>query len=72
MSSEEDEFSMFSIYIDYQTKRKAHVLKELFLEVLPTQTYYGWMEKQGKMGGQHKFPRVLRGQARLDFIWSNR
>jgi len=53
-------------------KRKAHVLKELFLEVLPTQTYYGWMEKQGKMGGQHKFPRVLRGQARLDFIWSNR
>ncbi len=60
---------------DYQTERNAHVLKELFLEVLSTQTFYGWMEKQGKMGGQHKFPRVLRGQGLqtwLDFIGQDR
>ncbi|QQS31394.1 MAG: GH3 auxin-responsive promoter family protein [Sphingobacteriales bacterium] len=48
---------------DYQTERNAGVLKEIFLEILPTKSFYQWMEKEGKMGGQHKFPRVLRGKS---------
>ena len=35
-------------------------LKEVFLEVLPTSTFYQWMKLKGKEGGQNKFPRVLK------------
>lgn len=44
---------------DYATER-LHALKNVFVTVLPTQTFYNWMEARGKMGGQHKFPRVLK------------
>lgn len=43
---------------DYKVERTA-ALKAVFVEVLPTSLFYKWMEEQGKMGGQHKFPRVL-------------
>jgi hypothetical protein len=43
---------------DYAIKR-GHVLKEPRLETVPVRLFYGWMERQGKLGGQHKFPRVL-------------
>lgn len=44
---------------DYAVERK-HALKDITVTVLPTQTFYDWMESKGKMGGQHKFPRVLK------------
>ncbi len=44
---------------DYAVERK-HALKQLELTVVPTQTFYDWMAAKGKMGGQHKFPRVLK------------
>jgi hypothetical protein len=44
---------------DYAVERK-HALKEITVTVLPTATFYKWMEAKGKMGGQHKFPRVLK------------
>jgi hypothetical protein len=44
---------------DYAVERK-HALKEITVRVLPTATFYKWMEAKGKMGGQHKFPRVLK------------
>ena len=44
---------------DYAIERK-HALKEVKLTVLPSQVFYGWMEQKGKLGGQHKFPRVLK------------
>jgi hypothetical protein len=28
--------------------------------VLPAKTFLAWMEAKGKLGGQHKFPRVLK------------
>jgi hypothetical protein len=43
---------------DYKVERKS-ALKEIFVEVLPTSVFYGWMKAKGKMGGQHKFPRVM-------------
>ncbi|MPR36417.1 GH3 family domain-containing protein [Salmonirosea aquatica] len=44
---------------DYAVERK-HALKDIFITVLPNEAFYGWMESKGKMGGQHKFPRVMK------------
>jgi hypothetical protein len=44
---------------DYAVERR-HALRHLELTVVPTGTFYKWMEAKGKMGGQHKFPRVLK------------
>lgn len=46
---------------DYEVERK-HALKEVLVEVLPEKTFTEFMEAKGKMGGQHKFPRVLKGK----------
>ncbi|MCI5058016.1 MAG: GH3 auxin-responsive promoter family protein [Flavobacteriales bacterium] len=45
---------------DYATERD-HVLKDLTIELLPVSTFNNWMKAKNKMGGQHKFPRVLKG-----------
>ena len=44
---------------DYKVER-SHALRELNIKVLPTSVFYDWMESQGKIGGQNKFPRVLK------------
>ncbi|MFZ4426004.1 MAG: GH3 family domain-containing protein [Saprospiraceae bacterium] len=44
---------------DYGIER-ASVLKDILVEVIPVSLFYKWHERQGKMGGQNKFPRVLR------------
>ncbi|HKB43922.1 MAG TPA: GH3 auxin-responsive promoter family protein [Chitinophagaceae bacterium] len=46
---------------DYATERDS-ALKEVFLEVLPEQTFMQFMELKGKLGSQHKFPRVMKGK----------
>ncbi|MBN2813634.1 MAG: GH3 auxin-responsive promoter family protein [Bacteroidales bacterium] len=46
---------------DYAVERKA-ALKNVLVEVLPVNAFYDWMEKKGKTGGQHKFPRVIGNQ----------
>ena len=45
---------------DYEVERK-HALKDVIVTVLPEQTFMDFMKSKGKMGGQHKFPRVLKG-----------
>lgn len=45
---------------DYAVERK-HALESIELEVLPTSFFLEWMKLKGKVGGQHKFPRVLKG-----------
>ena len=44
---------------DYAVERSA-ALKEVFVDVLPVKTFYSWMESKGKVGGQNKFPRVMK------------
>ncbi|MEM8896404.1 MAG: GH3 auxin-responsive promoter family protein, partial [Bacteroidota bacterium] len=44
---------------DYATER-AHALAEMNVKVLPPQVFFDWMKSEGKEGGQHKFPRVLK------------
>lgn len=46
---------------DYAVERKS-ALKQVIVEVLPEQAFMDFMEKKGKVGGQHKFPRVLKGK----------
>jgi hypothetical protein len=46
---------------DYATERKS-ALKDVIVEVLPEQKFMDFMETKGKLGGQHKFPRVLKGK----------
>jgi hypothetical protein len=53
---------------DYAVERKA-ALKEIFVEVLPIEVFKDWMRAKGKLGGSHKFPRVIK-KAQLE-EWQN-
>jgi hypothetical protein len=44
---------------DYRTER-LHAIRDVLVEPLPSQVFYDWMKQQGKIGGQYKFPRVLK------------
>lgn len=47
---------------DYAVERN-HALKEIQVEIIPTQYFYDWMAMKGKLGAQNKFPRVLQKEA---------
>jgi len=51
---------------DYAVERKS-ALKDIFLDVLPEEKFMGFMKAKGKIGGQHKFPRVLKGRMLEDW-----
>ncbi len=51
---------------DYEVERK-HALKEIFVDVLSENTFMDFMRLKGKVGGQHKFPRVLKGKILEDW-----
>jgi hypothetical protein len=51
---------------DYAVERKA-ALQEVLVDVLPVQTFYDYMEAKGKVGGQNKFPRVLKTTQREEW-----
>ena len=53
---------------DYAVERRS-ALKEIILDVLPEKTFMDFMASKGKVGGQHKFPRVLKGKMLED--WQN-
>jgi hypothetical protein len=44
---------------DYGIERKS-VLQSPQVQVAPVSVFYRWHEKRGKMGGQNKFPRVMK------------
>jgi hypothetical protein len=46
---------------DYGVERTS-ALKEVFVDVLREEEFMEFMRQQGKIGGQHKFPRVLKGK----------
>jgi len=51
---------------DYAVERGS-ALKEIHLEALPEKVFMDFMEHKGKVGGQHKFPRVLKGKMLEDW-----
>lgn len=46
---------------DYVTERK-HALKDVLVTVLPNQTFIDFLASKNKLGGQSKFPRVMKGK----------
>ncbi|MBN1950955.1 MAG: GH3 auxin-responsive promoter family protein [Bacteroidales bacterium] len=57
---------------DYAVERRA-ALKRVIVEMVPHRYFYEWMDRRGKAGGQHKFPRVLKNhhedwEAFLDMV----
>jgi hypothetical protein len=46
---------------DYAVERTS-ALKEVFVEVLPSKTFYDYMRYKGKEGAMNKFPRVMKGK----------
>jgi hypothetical protein len=51
---------------DYAVERSA-ALKEIFVDILPVKTFYDWMQSKGKVGGQNKFPRVIKNNQLEDW-----
>jgi hypothetical protein len=48
-----------SLNSDYEAKRyKNMVLREPVVRHLPPNTFYNWMKRRDKLGGQHKVPRL--------------
>ena len=46
---------------DYAVERGS-ALKEVIVTVLRESVFLSFMEQKGKLGGQHKFPRVMKGK----------
>jgi hypothetical protein len=51
---------------DYAVERTS-ALKEVFIEILPEDAFLKFMELKGKLGSQHKFPRVMKGKMLEDW-----
>ena len=55
-----------SLNDDYAVERGS-ALKEVFLQKLPEEMFLKFMERKGKLGSQHKFPRVMKGKMLQDW-----
>jgi len=51
---------------DYAVERNS-ALKAVLVKVLPEEKFIEFMRLRGKIGGQHKFPRVLKGKMLKDW-----
>ena len=51
---------------DYAVERDS-ALKDVYVRVLPEEKFMEFMRLKGKIGGQHKFPRVLKGKMLEDW-----
>ncbi len=45
---------------DYDTERRENALRAVIVETVPADWFYEWQRALGKLGGQSKFPRVMR------------
>jgi hypothetical protein len=54
--------------VDYTTKRTDDLgMAPPTVTVLPLGAFHEWLRSKGKIGGQHKFPRVLKGRMLQDW-----
>jgi hypothetical protein len=51
---------------DYAVERTS-ALKAIYVKVLPESAFMKFLQAKGKVGGQHKFPRVLKGEILSDW-----
>ena len=60
-----------AINSDYEAKRYGDIaLQPLTLRPVPRGTFHRWLRAQGKLGGQHKVPRLANHRRYLDDIWA--
>jgi hypothetical protein len=54
---------------DYAAKRYQNMILDIpIIHIAPPGTFYEWMRKRGKLGGQHKVPRLANDRTHLDSI----
>jgi len=54
---------------DYEAKRyHDKVLRLPVINTVPSGTFYRWMKDKGKLGGQHKVPRLSNDREYIDEI----
>ena len=52
---------------DYRVERQ-HALKEVFVTLLPNDVFIEFLKTKGKVGAQHKFPRVMKGTVAEEWL----
>ncbi len=58
-----------SVNTDYEAKRSFDLnLKSPVVRVLPKGTFYSWLKQNGKLGGQHKVPRLSNERKLLEEV----
>ena len=58
-----------SLNSDYEAKRYHDLLLvEPQIRILPENTFYRWLKQKGKLGGQHKVPRLANDRKYVDEI----
>ncbi len=51
--------ALMSVNSDYEAKRSNDLsMKEPLIRIVPNGTFYEWLKSKGKLGGQHKVPRL--------------
>lgn len=56
-----------SLNSDYEAKRfKNMILREPIVHQAPVGTFYNWLKKKGKLGGQYKVPRLSNNRQYID------
>lgn len=59
--------ALMSINSDYEAKRYKNITLDVpRVKALPKGTFYRWMQKRGKLGGQNKVPRLYNTRKYLD------
>lgn len=54
---------------DYEAKRKGdYALRKPIVRAVPSKTFYNWLKQKGKLGGQHKVPRLSNDRKYIDEI----
>lgn len=61
--------SMQQVNSDYRAKRAKDIaLAQPVVRVMPAGTFYDWLKRKGKLGGQHKVPRLSNQRTVLEEI----
>jgi hypothetical protein len=61
--------TLMSVNSDYDAKRKGDLtLGEPKVRFVPPKTFYDWLKSRGKLGGQHKVPRLYNNRQYVDDI----
>jgi hypothetical protein len=57
---------------DYDAKRYQDIALQMpIVHNVPQGTFYNWMKKRGKLGGQHKVPRLSNTREYMDDLLSS-